>query len=87
LVGFLNELVAQMDLEGLLFCDVEDLQVRAASGRCSLDAVAVGEEICPGKHRIRAEPKAATYSQLLVGRIPGGRDAGGVWVAQCIVDI
>ncbi len=87
LVDLLNELIALMDLEGLLFCDVEDLEVRTAGDRLSLDAIAVGEKLCPERHRVRVEPKAATYSQLLVGRIVDGCDPGSVWVAQCIVDI
>ena len=41
-----------------------------------------GERIDPARHRIAVEVKGATYHQLSVKR-----DASGLWIAQCVVDV
>lgn len=77
LVEWLNELVYEMATRRMLFSRFE---VRVADGR--LVAKAWGESVDVARHQPAAEVKGATMTMLKVSR-----DAAGVWVAQCVVDV
>lgn len=77
LVDWLNSLIYEMATRRMLFSrfdvDIDDRRLRAT---------AWGEPIDAARHRPAAEVKGATYCELSVGRQPGGG-----WLAQCIVDV
>ena len=75
-VAFLNELLARSDLEGMLFTDfdigVSGLELRGTAYGAELDFQSEDRGV---------EVKGATYSQVKV------EQKGGVWTAQCVVDV
>jgi len=77
LADWLNELVYEMAIQKLLFGRFE---VRLAGHR--LEGQAWGEKIDVARHQPAVEVKGATLTCLRVGQ-----DAGGAWVAQCVVDV
>lgn len=77
LYDWLNSLVYEMATRGMLFASFD---VTIENGM--LSAVACGEPVDPKRHEPAAEVKGATYTALKVGR-----DAGGRWFAQCVVDV
>ncbi len=79
LVEWLNELLSQAHLSGMVFRDFR-VKIRR-EGSMRLEGVAMGERLNPEKHLLKVEVKAATYSMLEVGR----RD--GRYYARCIVDV
>ena len=77
LVDWLNALVYQMATRRLLFGRFE---VHINGHR--LHARAWGEPIDVARHQPAVEVKGATLTCLRVGQ-----EAGGAWVAQCVVDV
>jgi SHS2 domain-containing protein len=77
LVDWLNALVYETATRKLLFGSFE---VHITGHR--LKARAWGEPIDAAKHHPAVEIKGATYTALRVAR-----DAGGEWVAECVVDV
>jgi len=77
LVDWLNALVYQMATRRLLFGRFE---VHIDGQR--LHAKAWGEPIDVARHQPAVEVKGATLTSLRVGQ-----EAGGTWVAQCVVDV
>lgn len=77
LVDWINELVYQMAVQGLLF---KRYQVAIQNGR--LSATAFGEAVDRQKHQPAVEIKGATFTGLRVYQ-----QADGAWIAQCIVDV
>ena len=77
LLDWLNAVVYEMDVRGMLFGRF-DVRIDGAS----LTAQAFGEQIDRARHEFYVEVKAATPAQLKVGR-----DEQGRWIAQCIVDV
>lgn len=77
LFDWLNALVYEMDTQDLLFGRFE---VRIEQTR--LRATAWGEPVRVEKHRPAVEVKGATYTGLRVGR-----EEGGAWTAECVVDV
>lgn len=76
-VDWLNALIYQMATVHLLFCRFEvDID---AQGR--LSGRAYGEPIDVRRHQPAVEIKGATYTELKVEK------QGGVWSAQCVVDV
>ena len=77
LADWLNALVTQMALRGLLFgryeVHIDGTQLRAT---------AWGEAASPARHAPAVEVKGATLTALRVGPGPGGG-----WVAQTVVDV
>lgn len=76
LVDWLNELVYEMAVRGMLFSRFE---VTLEDGR--LEGTAWGEPFDPGRHSAAVEVKGATYTGLAVRR------EGGRWRAECVVDV
>lgn len=77
LVEWLNGIICQMDIKKMLFGKFEvNIEGENLKGRCC------GEPIDISRHQPAVEVKAATYCQLKVERL-----AGGLWVAQCVVDV
>jgi tRNA nucleotidyltransferase (CCA-adding enzyme) len=77
LVAWINELVYEMAVHGLLF---NHCQVNIDHGR--LSAIAFGEAVDRQKHQPAVEVKGATFTELQVYQ-----QADGAWVAQCVVDV
>lgn len=77
LVDWLNALVFEMATRGMLFSRFEV----SISDR-HLTATAWGEPVDIARHQPAAEVKAVTYCELAVGR-----DADGLWFAQCVIDV
>jgi SHS2 domain-containing protein len=77
LVAFLNALLAEADLRGMVFSGFE---VRCADGK--LTGKARGERFDPTRHVGGVEVKGATLTELKVDRGADGR-----WVAQTVVDV
>jgi SHS2 domain-containing protein len=75
-VAFLNELLAKADLEGVAFSGFDI----AVSG-LELSGTAYGAEIDYRSEDRGVEVKGATYSQVRV------EQKGGIWTAQCVVDV
>lgn len=76
LVDWLNALVYEMAVQGLLFGRFE---VSLTGDR--LSATAWGEPYDPARHSAAVEVKGATYTGLAVYR------KDGRWVAECVVDV
>jgi SHS2 domain-containing protein len=81
LLRFLNELVYLRDVEGLLLRP-RDLHVSESRG-AQLQARLIGEKICPQRHRLAVEVKAATAHGLRLGRAEGD----GGWEATVTLDV
>ncbi|HZS86765.1 MAG TPA: archease [Chloroflexota bacterium] len=77
LVAWLNALIYEMSTRHMLF---GRFQVHIADH--SLTATAWGEPVDVARHQPAVEVKGATYTALLVQREPGG-----IWRAQCVVDV
>ncbi len=77
LVDWLNALIYEMATRHMLFSafvvHIEGFH---------LSAQARGEPIDVARHQPAVEIKGATYTELHVGQ-----EAGGVWCAQCVVDV
>lgn len=76
LVAWLNALLAEADLRGMVFSDFE---VRLRKG--GLDGTARGERFDAARHVPGVEVKGATLTELRVVR------EGGLWRAQTVVDV
>ena len=86
LVKYLNELLFVKDTKKMLYSQfrVKIAEQGNPNGEKSfkLEGVIFGEKIDTKKHSTKVDPKAATYSQLLVEKKSDGK-----WVAQCIIDV
>jgi SHS2 domain-containing protein len=77
LLDWINELVYQMAVQGLLF-----KRYQVTINDSNLAATAYGEPVDRKKHQPAVEIKGATFTELRVYQQPDG-----LWVAQCIVDV
>jgi SHS2 domain-containing protein len=77
LLEWLNAIVLEMGARQRVF---GAFTVEIAGTR--LHATARGETIDLDRHDLRVEPKGATYTELAVAR-----SDGGIWQAQCVVDV
>jgi SHS2 domain-containing protein len=77
LVGWLNELIFQLDTHGFIGRKVNILKM----GEESVSAEISGEDFDPERHERRLLLKAATYHDLKI------EQAGGNWTAEVIFDI
>ncbi len=80
LVSWLAELLAQRDIEGLVFSRFE-LRIEPTEGRWRLCAQAWGEPMDAARHRLQVEVKAATNYGVRVERV------GDTVFAQCVLDL
>jgi tRNA nucleotidyltransferase (CCA-adding enzyme) len=76
-VAWLNELIFEMDTRGLVF----GRYALCISGQ-RLCCAAYGEPVDRARHAPACEVKGATYTALSVDR-----NAQGLWIAQCVVDV
>jgi len=81
LVDFLNALIYQMATRRLLFGRVE-VHMQQTADALRLEARAWGEAVDVARHEPAVEVKGATLTALAVAP-----DAGGGWLAQCVVDV
>jgi tRNA nucleotidyltransferase (CCA-adding enzyme) len=77
LVDWLNAIIYEMATRGMLFGRYE---VKIGEG--GLKGTAWGEPVDRARHQPAAEPKGATYTEARVEQ-----DGGGIWTAQCVVDV
>ena len=76
-VDWLNALIYEMAVEGMLFSRFE---IKISDG--ALQATAWGEPVDQSRHQPAVEIKGATYTELKVFQ-----EQNGVWVAQCVIDV
>ncbi|MDX1779880.1 MAG: archease [Thalassovita sp.] len=77
LLDWLNEVIYAMATRAMLFSDFEvRIEGEALVGEMR------GEPVEPARHEPSVEPKGATLTELRVEQQPGG-----LWLAQCIVDV
>ena len=62
LFDFLSEFLYIFDVEGLIFQDVKNIQIKEINHKYQLKAMVSGEKFDPNKHEIGTEVKAITYS-------------------------
>lgn len=77
LLDWLNEVIYAMATRSMLFAT---FHVRIEDG--ALLGEMLGEPVEPARHEPSVEPKGATLTELSVERMPGG-----MWRAQCVVDV
>lgn len=77
LVSWINELIYEMAVHGLLF-----KRYRVVIDDGKLSATAFGEAVDRQKHQPAVEIKGATFTEL---RVYQQTDA--LWVAQCVIDV
>jgi len=77
LVDWLNALIYSMGTDFLLYSKFE-----VAISGTRLYASAWGEKLDIARHRPAVEVKGATFTELAVRQ-----QAGGSWIAQCVVDV
>lgn len=77
LVDWLNALIYSMGTDFLLYSKFE-----VAISGTRLHASAWGEKLDIARHRPAVEVKGATFTELAVRQ-----QAGGPWIAQCVVDV
>ncbi len=77
LVDWLNELLYLFDAEGKLFCRFAVSEL----GESYLKADVGGENVDPGRHRIKMGVKAVTYHDLEIKRSDNG------WMARMVFDV
>lgn len=77
LVDWLNALIYSMGTDFLLYSKFE-----VAISGTRLHASAWGEKLDIARHRPAVEVKGATFTELAVRQ-----QAGGSWIAQCVVDV
>ena len=76
-VDWINAIILEMDVKDMVFGRFDV----AISGQ-SLSATIWGEPVDRARHEPAAEPKGATYTLADVRRTEGG-----LWTAQCVVDV
>lgn len=76
-VDWLNALVYEMATRRFLFGRFE-----VSFDGCRLSGAAWGEPVDVVRHEPAVEVKGATLTSLRVGQ-----EAGGAWIAQCVVDV
>ncbi len=84
LVSWLNELLAQWGINGLVFSEFSPKITQKAGSegkRWIVTATIRGEPFSPRRHGRGIEVKGATFSELHVGL------KDGTWIAQCVVDV
>jgi SHS2 domain-containing protein len=79
-IEWLNSLLAQKDIENLLFSEFE-VKIKKVENKFVLEGIAKGEEMNYEKHQIDTEVKAATYSQLKIEKV------NNIYKVQCVVDV
>ena len=84
-VNFLNELLFLKDKKKMIYSKfrIKISKEKDAEGKESfvLKATVFGEKLNEKKHMFKTDPKAATYSELIVEK------RGEEWIAQCIIDV
>lgn len=81
-IEWLNELLAQKDIEDMLFSDFKVKTTKTkGKDKYKLTGTAKGETLDQKKHHLKVEVKAATYSQLKVWKDKN------LYKAQCVVDV
>ncbi len=78
---WLNALIIQKDVRGLVFSEFELEPIRKLKGDYELKAQAWGEPYAPEKHNSKVDVKAATYAGLKCEQLPEG------WRLECVVDV
>ena len=79
-IEWLNALLAQKDIEDMLFGSFKITISKTKSGY-KLIGTAKGEKLSPSKHRVQTEVKAATYAQLKVWK------EKDLYKTRCVVDV
>ena len=79
-VDWLNELLYRYETTGFL---PKEFRLSLAEGEAGLDAICLGDQFDPARHRILTVVKAATYHQLSVLRL----NDDGRWRVHVVLDL
>ena len=66
LVSWLERLIYLCEVDSMLFSDFKVVKIKKENSDITLKAEISGEKIDPGRHKLRADIKAATYHKLMV---------------------
>ena len=77
LMAWLSELIYLKDVKNTMYSEFRILKLKETI----LIAEIIGEKINLGKHKLKLEVKAATWTQLEVKKF------NDKWIAQCVVDV
>lgn len=80
LVSFLQELIFYKDA-GRLFLHADSMKIENQDGIFHLEALAAGEQINPGRHRLLVDVKAVTLHRLQVVFVDN------LWKATVVLDV
>lgn len=80
-IEWLNQLLAQKDISGLIFSDFE-AKIISEDNKYRVEGYAHGEKMDPDKFEVKEDVKAATYSGLECGNAPDG-----MVYCQCVLDV
>lgn len=80
-IEWLNELLAQKDIENMVFTEFDIKKFGQENGQYVLEAKVAGEKFDKEKFEPKLEVKAATYSGLECGEKDGKK------FCQCVVDV
>lgn len=80
-VEWLNQLIAEKDLQGMMFADFV-VKIEKTNNGYELRGEAKGEKIDLNKHEMKTEVKGATYAGLECGQQEEGQ-----FFCQCVVDV
>ncbi len=81
LYEWLSELLSLSNLKGQVYGEFPKLTITETNSEYSLETVAGGENIEPGKHKLGTEVKAVTYQGLEINEIEDG------WRCRFVVDV
>jgi len=76
-VEWLNQLLAAADMNDMMFSEFKITKLKNGI----LEGLAKGEKLKDKKHKLKTQVKAATYSNLEVGK------KGDLFFAKCVVDV
>ncbi len=79
-IEWLNELLAQKDINNMMFSKFK-VNIKRAGNKFCLAGEAWGEKTDTKKHKLKVEVKAATYSQLKI------KKENNKYFAKCVVDV
>jgi SHS2 domain-containing protein len=81
IVDFLNHILSIIDISDHFFHHCDNIFIRESNGKVMLTCLLWGETYDKGKHTVKTEVKAATYSGLKL------EFQNGIYTFQCLLDV
>ncbi len=79
-IDWLNNLLAESDLEGMVFSEFK-VKIKKENSGYVLEGRAKGENLNKERHEVKTEVKAATYAELKI------KKENNIFIAQTVVDV